>query len=449
MDNLKFWDEIRRYYDGELYENRDKLIQQEIQAFFQHVKEKQNVIDKEEVFKLGRKFNFFSYSIWSNRKEINIKHNIHFGLKSGIIFGKESIIFFRHKADSFSIPYLKLDECLKIQGDEISNGVASPFWKKKCSQEDIAIIQEFIVHFKALEKRYNAEINKVLNQKHQKRKDERNKLIELRNTELRKLDLNNDGKIDLMDCLDFSKAVHKNQLAISQIDKTYLHKFTKLSNFLKEKSENLQSIYKFLHNDFKIVMVNLDNYLSDYIFDNLIIDDEQRIEDIWEFEKPDAPFEKPFKIELSSEDVLYSIELVKNLNNLLHSYNLLVFHSFNMLSALISGDLMAFYEIYEMFDKLGVFNTNWENEIALKLKTIGDKLDELILAINEMEENLIFELKRLNYTVQEGFSNLTEHVTTQLQEINSTIKWGNLISTIQTYQLYKINKQTKPLLKSR
>ena len=110
---------------------------------------------------------------------------------------------------------------------------------------------------------------------------------------------------------------------------------------------------------------------------------------------------------------------------------------------------MAFYEIYEMFDKLGVFNTNWENEIALKLKTIGDKLDELILAINEMEENLIFELKRLNYTVQEGFSNLTEHVTTQLQEINSTIKWGNLISTIQTYQLYKINKQTKPLLKSR
>ena len=36
----------------------------------------------------------------------------------------------------------------------------------------------------------------------------------------------------------------------------------------------------------------------------------------------------------------------------LNSYNLILFHSLNMVSALLSNKMIAFYEIYEEFDKL-------------------------------------------------------------------------------------------------
>jgi hypothetical protein len=34
--------------------------------------------------------------------------------------------------------------------------------------------------------------------------------------------------------------------------------------------------------------------------------------------------------------------------------------------------MITFYEIYETFDQLGVFNSNWENEVSNKLSEIGD-----------------------------------------------------------------------------
>ena len=48
-----------------------------------------------------------------------------------------------------------------------------------------------------------------------------------------------------------------------------------------------------------------------------------------------------------------------------------------MVGALVSEDLITFYEIYESFDKLGMFNSNWENEVSKKLQNIGEKLDIL------------------------------------------------------------------------
>ena len=222
-----------------------------------------------------------------------------------------------------------------------------------------------------------------------------------------------------------------------------------MSNYLKEKNNNLKSLYNSLKSNTKEILVNDENYLDEEITIGIVENENQSLQSLFDLadSAEGGHFEKPFLIELSNEDLRYRIELIKNLHNLVYSYNLLVFHSFNMISSLVSGDLITFYEIYEMFDKLGVYNSNWENEVAQKLKTIGDKLDELIFSINEMEENLVKEMRSLNYTIQDGFSKLTTTVTKQLQEIDSTIKWGNLISTIQTYQLYKINKQTKPLLK--
>ena len=116
-----------------------------------------------------------------------------------------------------------------------------------------------------------------------------------------------------------------------------------------------------------------------------------------------------------------------------------------MIGALVSEDLITFYEIYESFDKLGMFNSNWENEVSEKLTNIGDKLDDLMQSIYNMEQNIVSELSHLSYVTQESFEDLNRSVTSQLREVESSINTNNLLTGIQTYQMYKINKNTKGL----
>ena len=55
--------------------------------------------------------------------------------------------------------------------------------------------------------------------------------------------------------------------------------------------------------------------------------------------------------------------------------------------------------------------------------------------------NIISELSNLTYVTEEFNNSLTE----KLNSIDSSIQTNNLLNTIQTYQLYKINKQSKGL----
>lgn len=210
---------------------------------------------------------------------------------------------------------------------------------------------------------------------------------------LTQLDKNNDGEVDLVEN-DFNKLIAKNQKHILQIDKNYIHQFVKISNFIKAKKQNTKKIFESIR-------------------------------------------------DTSSQEELS--ERVNLLKNQIHAYELLVFHSINMIGALVSEDLITFYEIYESFDKLSVFNSNWENEVSEKLTNIGDKLDDLMYSIYNMEQNIVSELSHLSYVTQESFEDLNRSVTSQLKEVESSINTNNLLTGIQAYQLYKINKNTKGL----
>ena len=136
-------------------------------------------------------------------------------------------------------------------------------------------------------------------------------------------------------------------------------------------------------------------------------------------------------------------ERVGLLKNQIHTYELLVFHSMNMMGALVSEDLITFYEIYESFDKLSMFNSNWENEVSEKLTNIEDKLDDLMYSIYNMERNIVNKLSHLSYVTQESFKDLNWSLTHQLSEMKSSINTNNLLTRIQNFQLYEINKNTK------
>lgn len=215
------------------------------------------------------------------------------------------------------------------------------------------------------------------------------------NHEINELNDTEKGLIKLIDGdIDFLKILKKNQTKIIEIDRNYIQKFVKIHNYLQTKKEN-----------------------SLFIFNEL----------------------------KKSSSTIEQHDMLGILKNQINTYEILVFHSINMLGSLVTDDLITFYEIYESLDKLGIFNSNWENEVSEKLTNIGDKLDDLMFSIDSMEKNIVSHLNNLNYYVQEGFLELNMNVTNQLIEINSSINTNNLLAGIQAYQLYKINKNTKSL----
>jgi hypothetical protein len=220
----------------------------------------------------------------------------------------------------------------------------------------------------------------------------KNQFINLKNTSKLDLDKDGNGEVDLVDGESFNKLLTKNQNHIIEIDKNYIQKFVKISIYLKTKKSNTQKIFESM-NDTKN-----DKELS---------------------------------------------ELVNLLKNQIHTYDLLVFHSINMVTSLVESDLITFYEIYECFDELGVFNSNWENEVSNQLLDIGDGIKDLMYSIYQMENKIVNSIDNLTYVTQDSFIKLNLSVNNQLSSINSSIKFNSLLTGIQSYQMYKINQNTK------
>lgn len=219
---------------------------------------------------------------------------------------------------------------------------------------------------------------------------ERN-LKENQNSLIGTLDQDKDGLIDINDCDSLTNILQKNQTKIIELDKSYIQKFVKISTYLKTKKENIQKIFN--------------------------------------------------QIELTKNEKELEIQL-NLLKNQINTYDSLLFHSLSMLISLIEDDLITFYEIYETFDKIGIFNSNWENEVSDKLNDISDGINDLIYMIDKMEKNIVSSIHNLTYITQTSFQKLNLSVDNQLKSVNSNLRFNNLLNSVQTYQLYKINKNT-------
>jgi hypothetical protein len=209
-------------------------------------------------------------------------------------------------------------------------------------------------------------------------------------------DLDRDGNsfVDLVDGESFNKLLKKNQSFIVNKNESYIQKFVKVSIYLNTKKNNTQKIFN--------------------------------------------------SIKETKNDVELN-ELVNLLKNQIHTYNSLVFHSISMITSLVENDLITFYEIYECFDQLGVFNSNWENEVSNKLTNIEDGIKELMYSIYEMENKIVSSIEHLTYVTQDSFNDLEMSISRELQDIDSSIQVNNLLTGIQTYQMYKINQKTKSI----
>jgi len=230
------------------------------------------------------------------------------------------------------------------------------------------------------------------------KKIEKERILKLRENIKSNLDFfdkDGNGKLDTIQIKDdFERLVKKHQKTIIDIDINYIQNFVKISNYQKLKRDNLQLIFESISKSKNQENLN---------------------------------------------------ELIELLKERIHSYELLVFHSLSMVTCLVENDMFTFYEIYESLDKLKIFKSDHEREVSEKLTNIEFGIYDLMYSIRSMEKSIINELGHLSYVTQHSFKNLSDSVSKELISINSSIKFNNLLTGIQTYQTYKVNQNTKPL----
>jgi len=79
--------------------------------------------------------------------------------------------------------------------------------------------------------------------------------------------------------------------------------------------------------------------------------------------------------------------------------------------------------------------------VSQELSNIGDGLKSLMIEVRVMGEKISAGLSELTYATEQTNDILDNRLT----EIDSSIQTNNLLTLINTFQTYKINKNTKSL----
>lgn len=124
---------------------------------------------------------------------------------------------------------------------------------------------------------------------------------------------------------------------------------------------------------------------------------------------------------LSSRSIESSIETIKIYSSTIEVLDVTIKQLFE---SYLSEDLINFYTLYNKFEEMGLFLSKGEKLMVRSLNDINDNMDSLIGRI----DGLVDTMSDMGKT---------------LEEINSGIGVSNLLSTINTYQLYKINQNSK------
>lgn len=235
----------------------------------------------------------------------------------------------------------------------------------------------------------------IENIKKDKKRQETKKLRVVKDEFISKFDTNKNRKLDIVEDDGFNTFLRTNQAKIMKIDPSYIQKLVKLSHFLRDKGDNLQQT-------FGLILKSKNK------------DDLNKIK-------------KNFEIQI----VAYSITMVK---------------SFEMLLAVSKEDLITFFDLYEEFDSLGIFNSNWEKELTSTLSEIKEinksTLKQMILLSDQMvkmEKSMMNGFSKLD-KLDDSINRMNESLTKELKGINNKLWWNNVFQMVQIYQNRKTNK---------
>jgi len=394
-------------------------LSKELLEFYEKNKQEKSITNWEETLKKTKGFfglsSFLKFNVKVDDIEnkigtiftsVHIQEDFIFSLgENNIFYYKKFLLFMEYPNTSFT----RKDPLnfIKVNYSNIGNlnteykviiDKEYPFYKLN-SFMGIPIINE-VQLFKEIHtliekpfKEFKIREEQRLNEQQRLQEKQRLKNLQVSQTNvLSDLDKDGNGEVDVVEGNDFNTLLKKHQKSIVEVDRNYVQQFVKVSSYLKTKKGNIQSIF----NSIK-----------------------------------DTP----------NQEVLN--EYIEILKDEIHNYNLVLFNSLNMIVSLVEDDMITFYEIYEMFDTLNMFDSKHEKDVSQRLTNIGDGLESLMYEIRDMGSQISNSIGELSYVTEESNRQLTE----QLKEIDSSVQTNNLLTGIQTYQMYKINKNTKGLRK--
>jgi hypothetical protein len=100
---------------------------------------------------------------------------------------------------------------------------------------------------------------------------------------------------------------------------------------------------------------------------------------------------------------------------------------------LLNNKQILYFEILEVFDKIGALDSSWQKRISEKMDRVENKLDLIIGGLLSLNNNFDRLLEK------------NDEILKSLETIDSSIKSNNLLQAITAYQVYKVNKNTKGL----
>jgi hypothetical protein len=217
---------------------------------------------------------------------------------------------------------------------------------------------------------------------------------------------------------DFKKLllVHEDEIvAIDQNSgKNFFHDFVKISRYIDYKGEILNNLYN-----------EIDEIKSKISFS---LSGEQNLDlHVNSLRKSDN-----------------DTKIVENLlRNQIEIREQIIFHAINMAISFLNKKMFVYHDIYEMFDKIGIFNTAWQNDVTEKINSIGSKLDKLQVAIETLDWTMKDGFRSMSYVFQESITGMEETINDELNNINSNLRFNNILTAIQAYDTNKIMKSMK------
>tara|TARA_B100000674_G_C37850032_1_gene919500 strand:- start:100 stop:1296 length:1197 start_codon:yes stop_codon:yes gene_type:complete len=263
------------------------------------------------------------------------------------------------------------------------------FYRKK----NIEKVNQKLSQLSSQKESTEIEIKKLLDTKsdlNDKLKDLENKRVtDLKISQkkiIEKIDKNNNGVVDGLEHKGFDLYLTRNEEKISKIKKEHIKDFVMISNHLDEYKKNIQSIF------------------------NLVTETK------------------------NEKDLQHYVDVIqKNI----HGWQLLQANGIYMIDSLIHERNIQFFRLYQSFEKLGVFDTTWQKNISEQLILLNSNISGLIDATESMSDGIISAIGDLTHATEKQ----TEKISGNISSIDSSVKFGNLLSAINIYQNHRIGKK--------
>jgi hypothetical protein len=234
-----------------------------------------------------------------------------------------------------------------------------------------------------------------------------------------------DSKISQIKNLELPKSilfkelvVENEKLILEHGNEKHLHDFLRVSNFLGD-------IEKYLDE-----MIN--RSLSTQLRENKVY---------FERNRHSSPSHiTSYSIDMDNKFIQscnYSLnQLIEQLPDQIQSLKYFIEIASAMIFLHLENNKLLYLEIYEVFDKIGVFDTTWQKKMMFNIENLDSKLSDIQTQFSELNRNF----SKLNDSNELIILNL-KGINNSNSKISEQVQISNIIQGITAYQTWRIRKK--------